>query len=439
MSRRWRTLFSCCLLSLTAFPGNTYGWVYYVSYLKLILHISYGSFGIIWLIVVTTSSATLPFWGWILKCCSEREVLTVLSLLFVACIASIAVVESIPSLVIVLFALRSLQGGLSAISAKAINSWFCLDEKEFPSSLVCGCNFLTELFPALLGAFFQNHSIAHIALAEAGFVAVLSLVSVVCFSNRGTPKPSTETIQEEEWDQFSYFENEVEALGSPATVILPLGTGTDPTRTWLFWLIVAIGVLYQSIWSAVSLFTIELFKTKGIGELRYVNAFFVIVSMGSIGCFVAETCLLRLYRAGVRVWVMATHCFLLTAACCLWFAFEGCWMIVIVFGLSISSSGAFSVMYTAVFSNIWGTEMEGWMYSLVITLTTLSAGLGPIVLGRILDMGEKRYLELMFLVIAAANAVVGIGLLWVYYCFWMHDGYQRIESTPSLAGSCVWS
>jgi len=340
---------------------------------------------------------------------------------------------------------------------KGIDTFFKPESRSGAYDLTSVASFVAILFPAGISYALDKFSNWQIVPPiEAAAVALLVLLTALLYSDNRRPKMILDNV-------FGNMEASVHELHEKTPLkqnssygglydINAYASISDNSKWWqrsnlsgppgrpvsdgnpfcsaLFWLIALQGMAFNFLWAGVSMFAVEMFDQKGEKHLESrpgsspVNLFFYITAFASIACFVVDAILLRLCGMKARIWVLSTHSFALAAACIVWVFLDG-QMLILAFGILLSFARVGDMTYI-LFDGLWGAEYTEKLRGSVLSTNILFTGLGPLVIGVLLDYprlvglpeNSRNFMRLFFLLNAALNSAIGILLLLDYYAVW---------------------
>lgn len=336
--------------------------------------LSHGEFGGLYMLATLASAACLPALGRLVDVYSvARTVLVIVPMLALAT-ASMAYSNTVITLVLTLYLLRLFgQGMMSHTAMTAMGRWYSTHRGRAVSVVALGHQFGQAIFPLIAFSLFSWFGWRTSWLVCA---AILLIVAV----------PALYLLMKQEREP-----QQSDAKASPKNI--QHWRRENVLRDPLFWQL-ALAVLAPSfIGTAIFFHQDYLLTLRGWPAQSFANAF-ILLSAVTVGGALITGQLIDKY-SGVRL--LPYFLIPLSLGCLTIWAVEASYGIYLFMGLLGCSYGMSSVLYGALWPELYGTQHLGAIRAVVTALMVFSSALGPGITGWLIDLEVDYPLQMLAL------------------------------------------
>ena len=336
--------------------------------------LSHGEFGGLYMLATLASAATLPSLGRLVDVCSVARTILIIVPMLALATASMAYSQSIITLLLTLYLLRLFgQGMMSHTAMTAMGRWYSARRGQAVSIVSLGHQFGEAIFPLIAISLFAwfGWRTSWLLCAATLLIIAMPMLYLLMKQEREPQKSEvkTETPHTQHWRREKVLR--------------------DP----IFWRL-ALAVLAPSfIGTAIFFHQDYLLTLRAWPVQSFANAFILLAAV-TVSCALITGQLIDKY-SGVRL--LPYFLIPLSLGCLTIWAVEASYGIYLFMGLLGCSYGMSSVLYGALWPELYGTQHLGSIRSVITALMVLSSALGPGVTGWLIDLEVDYPMQMLWL------------------------------------------
>jgi len=425
-----RVIFSMVLLTIAGFQASGFGLSLYIEPIKDALQLTSTGVSELWCLGALMAALFIPATGKFVDLVGCKMTVTLTGPLYVGFVATIGIVGSRSAVLmgVWFFGLRVFGTGVSmVVTAKLLNNWFDVKTKGRASLLIFSFYYITSFFPPVIAVTIRGVGWEVTPYIFAGGTGILIIFSVLLMQN----KPAFE-----DYLAICHVAAPWECEDSPASkrmlqaselsltrgqfIISADGLfrpyGGNPLRTVIFWVIVLQGMIQEFLITGVSFFAVAVVESRFLMQVTMrsdkphtidiipleslVSAFFISIAVAHYLALAAGAILIERFSISGRIFGLCGSMVSLAVGNLFFIAMPGYadklgWTFLCIWGLLFGfSAGLYNQMSTIVFGDIFATKRQAWVFAISYSLKMLMNGLGPILIGIVLDEIDVPFFDM---------------------------------------------